>query len=109
MSRRALYRSQLTLLKPFVDKCPLSVVRKTQDSIGRLVTNSYKSQVKINRLKVGNINCALLTPGEDLSGRICRAALSSISTVADTLAVTLIMPSALAACLRPSAKFPSLP
>ena len=70
MSRRALYRSQLTLLKPFVDKCPLSVVRKTQDSIGRLVTNSYKSQVKINRLNVGSINCALLTPEEDLSGGI---------------------------------------
>ena len=70
MSRRALYRSQLTLLKPFAAKCPLSVVRKTQDSIGRLVTGSYKSQVKINRLKVGNINCALLTPKEDLSGGI---------------------------------------
>ena len=70
MSRRALYRSQLTLLKPFAAKCPLSVVRKTQDSIGRLVTNSYKSQVKINRIKVGDINCALLTPGEDLSGGI---------------------------------------
>jgi acetyl esterase/lipase len=65
-----LYRSQLSLLKPFVDKCPLSVVRKTQDSIGRLVTNSYKSQVKIKRLKVGSINCALLTPSEDLSGGI---------------------------------------
>ena len=70
MSRRALYRSQLSLLKPFVSKCPLSVVRKTQDSIGRLVTSSYKSHVKTERIKVGEINCALLTPDEDLSGGI---------------------------------------
>lgn len=69
-TKRALYRSQLTLLKPFVAKCSLGVVRKSQDSIGKLMANSYKSQVKCDDFKIGDMNCAILTPTEELSGGI---------------------------------------
>lgn len=65
MNRKsAFFRSQLNLLKPFAAKCSLGVVRKTQDSVGVLMANSYKNQVRQSRVKVGEINCAMLTPKE---------------------------------------------
>ncbi|MBQ8302533.1 MAG: alpha/beta hydrolase [Clostridia bacterium] len=68
--KRALYRSQLTLLKPLAAKCPLSVVRRTQDSVGRLMSNSYKDQVDCKPVKVGDINCAMLTPKDECSSGV---------------------------------------
>ena len=69
-TKSAKYRSQLYLLKPLAERCPLYVVRKTQDSVGRLMANSYKNEVKIKKVRVGEINCALLTPKEVLSGGV---------------------------------------
>ena len=64
--KRALYRSQLNILKPFVEKCSLKTVRRGQDSIGKLMANSYKDQVKVDRVKIGDITCAMLSPKEEL-------------------------------------------
>ncbi len=65
--KRALYRSQLNILKPFVEKCSLATVRRGQDGIGKLMANSYKDQVTVERVKVGDINCAMLSPKDELS------------------------------------------
>lgn len=65
--KRAFYRSQLNLLKPFVDMCSLSTVRKTQDKIGVLMAQSYKDDVDCETVTVGEITCAMLTPREELS------------------------------------------
>lgn len=68
--KSALYKSQLNFLKPFVSKCPLATVRRTQDSIGRLMANSYKNRVKIDKIKVGDMVCAMVTPNDILSDGI---------------------------------------
>lgn len=68
--KRAFYRSQLNLLKPFVDKCSLNLVRRTQDKIGRLMANSYKDAVDAETITVDGIKCAMLTPREELSAGI---------------------------------------
>lgn len=69
-AKTSLYRSQLNLLKPFAAKCSLGVVRRTQDSIGKLMSNSYKNDVKCDYVKVGLLNCAMLTPKEELSNGV---------------------------------------
>lgn len=63
-------RSQLNLLKPFVEKCSLSVVRRSQDGVGKLMAGSYKDQVSKEIIKVGDLRCAMLTPKEELSGGV---------------------------------------
>ena len=68
--KQAFIRSQLGLIKPFVERCSLSVVRKTQDSIGKLTAVSYKDQVRTENIKVGHLNCAMLTPADELSGGV---------------------------------------
>ena len=68
--KRAFYRSQLNLLKPFVDKCSLNLVRRTQDKIGRLMANSYKDAVDAEVITVEGVRCAMLTPKEELSAGV---------------------------------------
>ncbi len=63
----ALIRSQLGLFKPFVEKCSLSVVRRAQDNLGKLMAVSYKDQVSCEYIKIGDMSCAMLTPKEELS------------------------------------------
>ncbi len=65
--KRAFYRSQLSLLKPFVEKCSLATVRRSQDKIGVLMAQSYKDEVGCEAVTVGNLSCAMLTPTEELS------------------------------------------
>ena len=64
--KRALYRSQLNILKPFVEKCSLNTVRRGQDSIGKLMANSYKDRVTVERVSIGEITCAMVSPKDDL-------------------------------------------
>ena len=68
--RRAFYRSQLNLLKPFLDKWSLGTVRRAQNSVGKLMSNSYKDQVKIKSVMVGDMECSLVSPKEELSSGI---------------------------------------
>lgn len=71
MNRRHLFiRSQLGIFKPFVDKASIGAVRRAQDGVGKLMSASYKDQVNTKHLKVGDLNCALLTPKDELSGGI---------------------------------------
>lgn len=71
MNRKsAVYRSQLNLLKPFAAKCSLGVVRRTQDSIGRLMSRAYTDLVDRKTVMVGDIKCAMLTPREELSSGV---------------------------------------
>ncbi len=65
--KHTILKSQLSLLKPFVEKCSLSVVRKSQDGVGKLMAGSYKDQVSKDIVSVGELRCAMLTPKEELS------------------------------------------
>ena len=65
--KTAFIKSQLAISKPFVEKCSLSTVRRAHESVGRLKSNSYKDQTRIERVKIGSLNCAMITPKEELS------------------------------------------
>ena len=68
--KRAFYRSQLSLIKPFVEKCSLATVRRSQDMFAKIMAHSYRDSVVEEIVKVGNMNCAMLTPVEELSSGI---------------------------------------
>ena len=63
-------KSQLAISKTFVEKCSLGTVRRAHESVGRLKSNSYKDQARIDRIKVGELNCAMITPKEELSAGV---------------------------------------
>ncbi len=63
-------RSQFNIFKPFVEKCSLSTVRRAQDSLGKLMVHSYKDQVDIELVRIGELNCAMLTPKDELSSGV---------------------------------------
>lgn len=70
-AKNTLIKSQLNyLFKPFVSKSSLSAVRRVQDGVGKLMAGSYKDQVKTDNVKVGSLNCAMLTPKEELNGGV---------------------------------------
>ena len=69
-SRSAFVRSQINLVYPFFDKCSIATVRRTQDSLGRLMSHSYKDQVYVDKLKIGDMNCAMLIPKDELSNGV---------------------------------------
>ena len=68
--KSAFIRSQLNIFKHFLGKWSMSTVRRAQDGLGKLMSNSYKDQVKTERIKVGAINCAMLSPKEELSSGV---------------------------------------
>lgn len=68
--KSAFIRSQLNIFKHFIGKWSMSTVRRAQDSLGKLASNSFKDQVRTERLRIGEINCALLSPKEELSNGI---------------------------------------
>ena len=68
--KNSLLRSQLQLLKPFIHNSSLGTARKWQDKIGDLMANIYKNYVDIEEIKVGEINCAMITPRDELSSGI---------------------------------------
>lgn len=68
--KSAFIRSQLNIFKHFIGKWSMSTVRRAQDSLGKLAGNSFKDQVRTERLRIGEINCALLFPKEELSNGI---------------------------------------
>ena len=68
--RKSFVRYQLGLIKPFVEKSSLVTVRRAQDKVGRLLSHSYRDKVGVERLRIGEIKCAMLTPHEELSSGI---------------------------------------
>lgn len=68
--KHTLIRSQLNILKPFVAKCSLGVVRRAQESVGKLMAGNYDKDVSIESVTVGDMKCAMLTPKEELNGGV---------------------------------------
>lgn len=60
-------RSQLSLWKPFLSGCSLETVRRGQDGIGRLMAHTHKEQVVREKLTVGRMECAMITPKDVLT------------------------------------------
>ncbi|MBQ8381152.1 MAG: alpha/beta hydrolase fold domain-containing protein [Clostridia bacterium] len=65
--KNGLLRSQLQLLKPFISNCSLSVARRGQDRIGRLMALPHKGDCEVQDITVGDIPCAMVTPKNELS------------------------------------------
>ncbi len=68
--KRAFYRSQLSIFKPFVEKCSLSTVRRAQDGVGKLMAGSYKDQVSVEHILVGDMRCVMLSPKDATSAGV---------------------------------------
>ena len=65
-----LLRSQLSLLKPFLSSCSLSVVRRGQDKVGKLMANSHRGDVDAEDFRIGSMECSMITPRDELSGGV---------------------------------------
>lgn len=55
------------LLKPFISSCSLSTARKGQEKLGQLMAHGHKGEVSCEDLKVGDVECAMLTPKNEVS------------------------------------------
>lgn len=62
-----LLRSQLSLFKPFLSGCSLATARKGQDKLGKLMANSHKADVLTEDLRIGSMECSMITPKDELS------------------------------------------
>lgn len=65
--KTAILRSELTILKPFISNCSLSVARRGQDKLGDLMANVHKNDVECEEMKVGSLNCAMMIPKDEVS------------------------------------------
>lgn len=63
-------RSQLQLLKPFISGCSLQSARKWQDKLGELMTSIHKDYVDSKEIKIGNINCSMQIPRDEVSSGV---------------------------------------
>lgn len=63
-------RSQLQLLKPFISGCSLQSVRKWQDKLGELMVNIHKDYVDSEDIRIGNMNCAMQIPRDEVSSGV---------------------------------------
>lgn len=68
--KNAFLRSQLQLLKPFISGCSLQSARKWQDKVGELMTSIHKDYVDSEEIKIGNINCAMQIPHDEVSSGV---------------------------------------
>ncbi len=68
--RNTFFRSQLTLLKPFLENSTISAARRGQDAIGKLLVLTHRKGVRSEPLRIGSIECVMLTPEDEVSGGI---------------------------------------
>lgn len=68
--KNSFLRSQLLLLKPFISGCSLQSARRWQDKIGELMTNIHKDYVVSEEVKIGEINCAMQIPRDEISSGV---------------------------------------
>ncbi len=66
----AFLRSQLTLIKPFLENSSLSGARRWQDKVGKLIANSFRDDVTYDDFEFEGINCSLILPKDELSDGI---------------------------------------
>ncbi len=69
-ARQVFLRSQLTLFKPFISNCSIETARKGQETLGKLMANPHKNEVKSEEFALGDFSCAMLTPRDELSDGI---------------------------------------
>ena len=60
-------RSQLMLFKPFLSGCSLATVRRGQDALGKLMANSHRNEVSFDDFRVGEAQCSMVTPRDEVS------------------------------------------
>lgn len=68
--KQSFLHSQLMLLKPFLSNCSLATARRGQDKLGRLMASSMRNNVECEAVTVGVLDCAMLTPRDELSGGV---------------------------------------
>ncbi len=68
--KNTLLRSELTLLKPFISTCSLSVARRGQDKIGALMATIHKNDVINEDINVGDLKCAMMIPKDEISSGV---------------------------------------
>lgn len=68
--RNTFFRSQLTLLKPFLENSTISAARRGQEAIGKLLVLTHKKGVRAETHKIGSIDCVMLTPEDEVSDGI---------------------------------------
>lgn len=65
-----LLRSQLALMKPFLSGCSLETARKGQETIGKLMAHTHKDEVETEDIRIGELDCAMITPKDELSSGV---------------------------------------
>ncbi len=65
-----LLRSQLNVMKPFVEGCSLETTRKAQDKLGQLMASTQKHEVSYNDFTNGGCPYSLITPKDDITDGI---------------------------------------
>ncbi len=68
--KNILLRSELTLLKPFISACSLSVARRGQEKIGALMATIHKNDVNYADIAVGSLNCSMIIPKDEISSGV---------------------------------------
>lgn len=68
--KNTLLRSQLALMKPFLEGSTISAARLGQDAIGKLLVLTHKSDVTTQQFNIGTMSCALISPKDELSDGI---------------------------------------
>ena len=63
-------RSQLALFKPFITGSSLSTARRAQDKLGKLMSTIHRDYVTSEDVRIGDLNCAMLTPKDELSSGV---------------------------------------
>ena len=68
---RSFLRSQLLLLKPFIENRSLATTRRGQDAMGKLMSASHRSEVSTKEFTINNtLSCAWLMPKDEVSGGV---------------------------------------
>lgn len=67
---RTFLRSQLLLLKPFIDNCSLTTARRGQEAVGKLMTFTHRSEVVCEEFPLGSLSCAWLKPKDEVSSGV---------------------------------------
>lgn len=66
-STKNFLRSQISMVKPFIDGCSLNTVRRWQDGLGKLITATHRSEVACEEFQIAHVCCAWLKPKDEVS------------------------------------------
>ncbi len=63
-------RGQMSLMKPFLDNCSLSVARKGQEKLGRFMSIGQRDDVSFEDTTVGGLPCSMVCPRDTVSAGV---------------------------------------